>query len=98
MNSWISPAWKFPMLAEFFRIKKAKAIISSSPWKENSLYPLPLWHVYKYNLLSLLAVVQIMGFILHPTQMVVTELGQEGTRLERKHMKLHRQDLKGKYK
>lgn len=55
-----------------------------------------MWHVYKYNLLSLLEAIQIMGFILHPTQMAATESGQEGRRLERKHMKLYRQDLKGK--
>jgi len=89
---------EIPDACWIFQDKIAKAIISSSPWKENSLHPLPMWHVYKYNLLSLLAVVQIMGFILHPTQMAVTELGREGTRLERKHMKLYRQDLKGKYR
>lgn len=79
-----------------FQYKTVKTIFSSSPWRENSPYPLPMWHVYKYNLLSLLEAIQIMGFILHPTQMAATESGQEGRRLERKHMKLYRQDLKGK--
>lgn len=79
-----------------FLEKIVKTFFPSSPWTENSPYPLPAWHVHKYNLLSLLAAIQIMGFILPPTQMAVTESGQEGRWSERKHMKLYRQDLKGK--
>lgn len=87
---------EIPDACWIFEAKIVKTIFSSSPWRENSPYPLPTWHVYKYNLLSLLAAIQIMGFILHPTQMAVTESGQEGRRSERKHMKLYWQDLKGK--
>lgn len=86
---------EIPDACWIFEAKIVKTIFSSSPCRENSPYPLPTWHVYKYNLLSLLAAIQIMGFILHPTQMAVTESGQEGRRSERKHMKLYWQDLKG---
>lgn len=76
---------EIPDVGLIFQDKTVKIIFSPSPWRENSLYPLPMWYVYKYNPLSLLAAIQIMGFILHPTQMAVTESGQEGRRSERKH-------------